>query len=397
MTSPQIASVRSLLRAEMPVADEYAYFDHAAVAPLPRSSAEALTAYARQASLTGDLSWLEWSAAVRETRRFAASLIGASTREIALVNSTTQGIGIIAEGFPWKAGDNLVVPANEFPSNLVPWRNLASRGVEVRCVPVPDSGAVTADLLERWLDSRTRIVSLSWVGFVSGFRADVRQIADLAHANGSYLFLDAIQGLGAFPLSVVDSQVDFLAADGHKWMLGPEGAGLLYVREELLERLRPVGIGWNSLASSGFDPNSIELKNDASRYEGGTTNMPGMLAFGASLKLLCDLQQTCHTNENHTDSLAGAILENVDAIAGAVEQLGLEAHYPDSLDQRSGIISISLPGADEVTYQQARGHCAKQGIALSVRGGRLRLGTHAYNNAGDIEKLVTALDSFLNG
>lgn len=371
----------------MPVARRYAYFDHAAVAPLTTQAAAEISSYAQQASLQGDVLWPNWAGKVHELRLQAASLIGASPDEIALVNNTTHGIGLVAEGFPWKSGDNVVVPENEFPSNLLPWRALARRGVELRLVAVDPSGAIDLNRLRQAMDARTRIVSVSWVGFASGYRIDVAEVAEVVHAQGGLFFLDAIQGLGAFPLDVEASQVDFLSADGHKWMLGPEGAGLCYIRRQHLEHLQPLGIGWNSLAAGSFDPASAELKTTAARYEGGSCNMPGMLGFGASLKLL---------NELPGEQVSEAVLSNVHSLADLLQRADFTIEMPSQERHRSGILRIGWgdPPVPESVLMAARKHCSQAGVVLSVRGGRLRASTHAYNNVEDRQRLLESLQSF---
>jgi selenocysteine lyase/cysteine desulfurase len=377
--------VKGVFRSEMPVVREYAYFDHAAVAPLPAAAADRLRKFADQASQSGDKHWLEWSMIVSRLRTAAAQLLGASEREVALVPNTTVGINLVAEGMPWKSGDNLVVPDNEFPSNLLPWKNLGRRGVEVRMLPVPENGEISLDRLVELVDSRTRLVALSWVGFVSGHRLDLYKTAEAVHRRGSLLFVDAIQGLGAFPIDVHDAQIDFLAADGHKWMLGPEGAGLLYIAEKHLAMLEPLMLGWNSLADGGFDPRSTVLKPSAARYEGGSYNMAGLLALEASLELLLRL------GTNRSDSpIASAILENVATIASQLDDKGFESRKPPE-EFRSGILTTTWPGAKLSDLNAARKHCIDQNVILSVRAGRMRIATHAYNNAEDIDRLVAAL------
>ena len=377
--------VKAAFRDEMPVAEEHAYFDHAAVAPLPVGAANRLRRFADQASQSGDKHWLEWSLIVARLRTAVAQLLGARECEVALVPNTTFGINLVAEGFPWKSGDNLVLPDNEFPSNLLPWKNLRRRGVEVRMLPVSENGRISVDRLVELIDSHTRLVALSWVGFVSGYRLDLNEVAEAVHRRGALLFVDAIQGLGAFPINVEDSQIDFLAADGHKWLLGPEGAGLLYIREKHLDLLAPLMLGWNSLADGGFDPRSTILKPNAARYEGGSYNMAGLIALEASLDLLLRL------GTNRPDSpLASAILDNVRTIADQLVEHRLNTHLPAE-GYRSGILAVTWPGASPPNLIAARKHCIEQNVILSVRAGKLRIATHAYNNAEDIDRLVTAL------
>ena len=252
-------------------------------------------------------------------------------------------------------------------------------------LPVPESGEISLDRLVELIDHRTRMVALSWVGFVSGYRLDVAKVAEAVHRRGSLLFVDAIQGLGAFPINVHEAQIDFLAADGHKWMLGPEGAGLLYIAEKHLELIEPLLLGWNSLAEGGFDPRSANLKRGAARYEGGSYNMAGLLAFEASLELLLRLG----TNRANSP-IASAILENVEAIANQLSAHDFDVRVPGE-EFRSGILTVSWPGATLSDLNAARKHCIEKNVILSVRAGRVRIATHAYNNAADFERLISAL------
>lgn len=381
----------SRLRAEMAVCADYAYFDHAAVAPLPKSAANALTEYAAEAAQHGDAKWLEWAAGVEQCRSRAANLLEARVPEVALVGNTTQGIHIVASGLDWQPGDNVVVPGNEFPSNLLPWRALQQLGVEVREVRLPSNEELSVDILREAADSRTRVLALSWVGYASGFRADVAKIVEFAHASGYLVLLDAIQGLGAFPLNVADCGVDFVAADGHKWLLGPEGAGLFYCREEHLDRLAPVGIGWNSLSQGAFDGLPPVLKDSAGRFEGGTMNVPGCLALGESLRVLLE----AGVNQPGMP-VSRAILNNVSRLLEQLSRAGFEVLVPDEDCHRSGIMGITWEAARQQPdlLNQARRHLLRQQIVTSVRAQRLRIATHAYNTECDIERLVTGLSEF---
>ena len=207
-------------RRQMPVTGKWAYLDHAAVSPLPGPARAALAAWAEDAALNGDTSWAAWAGRAEEVRGAAARLIGAQPEEIALARNTTGGITQVAEGFPWQPGDNVVTLADEFPSNQYPWINLADRGVETRRVPI-NEGVVDLDRLAAACDRRTRILAVSWVSYWSGWRSDVDRLAQIAHGCGALLCLDAIQGLGVFPLDVRRTPVDFLAADGHSGCWDP--------------------------------------------------------------------------------------------------------------------------------------------------------------------------------
>jgi selenocysteine lyase/cysteine desulfurase len=366
----------------MPVAGEWAYFDHAAVAPLPRPAADAMIEWAREAAALGGAGWLEWKAVREALRVRAARLVGADTEEIALVRSTTEGINLVAEGFPWQAGDNVVTLADEFPSNLYPWMNQARRGVETRRVQT-DDGRVDLDRLADACDERTRIVSISWIGYASGWRNDIAAVAEIAHRRGALFFLDAIQGLGAFPLDVRCSGVDFFAADGHKWLLGPEGAGLFYIRREHLDRLQPIGVGWNSVAhSSDFTHIELKFKDSAARLEGGSSNMVGFAGLNASLELLISLD-------------IAAIGERIPAITDLACRRLTEAganvaSHRERPEHSSGIVLFDWPGRDP---QAVRRQLFDRKILLSARAGRLRISPHAYCNEADIDRLVTELQA----
>lgn len=366
-------------RSQMPVAQKWAYFDHAAVAPLPVKTQQSIVEWAAQATSEGDTCWPAWHRRVETTRQLAAQLLGADESEVALVHSTTEGIGLVAEGYPWVGGDNVVTLENEFPSNLYPWMNLASRGVETRRVP-PVDGRLDLKALEAACDGRTRIISVSWVGYVSGWRADLDAIAALAKRCGAHLFVDAIQGLGVFPLDVKATPIDFLAADGHKWLLGPEGAGLFYLRREHLDLLRPVGVGWHSVEhASDYSRIELNFKPSAGRYEGGTQNMVGFLGLADSLELLLGLGQ---------QAIGQRLIEITDLACEQLQRAGARISSPREGDHRSGIVSFEMPGKNAL---EVKHRCLAAGVVLSARGGKLRIAPHAYCNEDDIGRLIEAL------
>jgi len=205
----------AIRQAEFPVAERWAYLDHAAVAPIPRRAARAMRAWVDEQEANGYIHWGAWRSEIEVIRERAARLIQADPAEIAFVTSTTIGINFVAEGFPWAEGDNLVTAAEEYPSNLFPWMNLASRGVESRTVRSRDHRLCIEDL-EAAMDDRTRLLAISHVEFASGFRNDLDALGDLCRRRGVALFVDAIQGLGPFPIDVTRTPIDFLAADGHQ-------------------------------------------------------------------------------------------------------------------------------------------------------------------------------------
>ncbi len=375
----------SAFRELMPITKKWAYFDHAAVGPLPQPSADVISQWCTEATNEGDTVWPDWNRSVNETRTTSARLIGADPDEIALVPNTTAGISLVAEGMPWKPGDNIVTLANEFPSNLYPWMHLKERGVETRMVEV-ENGRVDLDRILNACDDRTRIVSCSWIGFASGFRIDLAKFVDAVHARGALFFLDAIQGVGVFPLNVRDVPIDFLAADGHKWMLGPEGAGIFYVRKQHLDLLRPIGVGWYSVVHCfDFSKIKLDLKPAAARYEGGTMNAVGFMALNRSLKLLEQVGLTSRDSK-----IATRIIEITDYACERLRTIGADVLNIREPGHQSGIVSFQLQDRD---LNAVRKQCLDHGIVLSFRNGCLRISPHAYNNEAEVDQLIECLSA----
>lgn len=386
-------------RQQMPVAERWAYFDHAAVAPLSLPAARALADWSNEVTNNGDANWSEWRKRVEPVRKNAAKLLGCQSSEVAFVPNTTSGLSIVAESFPWQAGDNVVLASSEFPANRNSWRCLIPRGVEVRIVE-SDSGSDVCEIdqLLAATDAHTRIVSASWVGFVTGWRHDLDELADACHRRGILLCVDAIQGLGVIPLDLSRTPVDFLAADGHKWMLGPEGAGVMFIRQEHLERLRPTGIGPNSIGFTGSYLGSVADYSDAvagyrvarslqphemfpaaRRFEGGTANAGGILSLGASLELLLSFGIAPIWSR-----LSGI----TDQLRELLTSLNFTIRSSASSDRRSGIVSCEVSDEDR---QRISATAKPAGVVLNFREGLMRFSPHAYTNTEDLERLRSVL------
>ncbi len=379
MSSQSDSDCWAEFRRQMPVTKKWAYFDHAAVAPISGPARSAMMEWADDIAENGDAYWGQWRKRVEEVRKLSARFVRAATSEIALIRNTTEGVNIVAEGIDWREGDNVVFPVTDYPTNRLPWLNLEDRGVEIRQI---GEGSEQFDVseVEAACDQRTRVVAVSWVGYATGWRNDIEAIADIAHKCGGLCFVDAIQGLGTLPLNLGDSSIDFLSADGHKWLLGPEGAGVFFARKGILPHLRPLGLGWNSVQKSGdFTDPSPKLKSTASRYEGGSYNMCGLHGFGASLQFI---------DGYGIDAVSGRLREVTDRLCDKLKGIG--AVIASSRDDMrwSGIVAFELPGKQ---LQPILARCLEAGVVLNLRAGRLRASPHVYTDDDDIDRLVEAL------
>lgn len=368
------------IRTHFPITSKWAFFDHAAVAPIPDTAAAEMARYARVVGENGIAAVQELVAGTNRVRTLAAKLINAPTVEdVVFVPNTTVGIGLIAEGFLWKAGENVVLAAEEYPSNQYPWLNLQSRGVEVRRVPSRGNRVDIADIAAA-MDTKTRVLSASAVQFASGFRADLDTLGELCRSRGVFFFVDAIQALGVFPLDMQRTPIDALAADGHKWMLAPEGAGFAYIRREWVDRLHPIGVGAHSVVRP-FEYSSIDfaLKPHAGRYEGGALNVPGLWALGASLDLLLSAG---------IPNVTARVLELTDYLCERVTAVGCEVFSSRVGNDRSGIVSFTKPGHDQ---KEVMKQCRAAGVVVNCRADRLRTSPHCYNTFEEIDRLVKVL------
>lgn len=367
------------LREQFPVTRRWAFFDHAAVAPISVGAQRALGEWAADIAENGHVNEPRWDRRVEDVRGLVGKLLNADPLDIAFIKNTSEGIGIVAEGLPWQPGDNIVTAAEEYPANIYPWMNLGSRGVQLRQVASKD-GRLWIDDVRHAIDAKTRILSLSHVEFASGFRNDLDQLGALCLEKGVLFLVDAIQGLGALPIDVHKTPIDFLAADGHKWLLGPEGAGIFYMRRELIPQLRPIDIGWNSVVDSrNFSRIHFELKPHAGRYESGTLNVGGISALGASIELLLNIGLPV---------IARRLKELTDYLCDRMRGIGLEVYSRRRGEDWSGIVSVSAKDARTLVKK-----CRANNIVVNHRASRLRISPHCYNTAEEIDRMIEVLRS----
>ena len=373
------------LRREFPITERWAYLNHGAIGPMPRRSADRVAELARTVAETGDRRWPERKDECERVRRRVAELLGARrNHEVAFVGNTSEGLSAVAWGLDWRPGDNVVGPEPEFPSDVYPWMSLEELGVEYRRVPERDGRVAPEDLVAA-MDERTRVVAVSWVQYASGHRLPLEPLAAACRDAGALLVLDAIQGVGALALDVEAAGVDVCALASHKWLLGPEGLGIFYVSDRVVEGLRPTRHGWRSVARAfewgGIDPTPA---TGALRFEAGTLNVYGIHALGASVDLLLELGR---------QPVEGRVLALARRVADGLASRGFalaEAHR--SPGETSGIVAGAHP--DRPAHELTKG-LAERGLAVAHRAGRLRVSPHVYNTEAEIDRLLDALDALL--
>ena len=367
-------------RSLFPSVANQVYLNHAACSPLPTPTIQAAQTLLEEQHLYGCRYSHGWSGLVEQIRKTAARFIGASEDEVALTRNTSHGLLLVANGLPWRAGDNLIVPQEEFTANVYPWLTLRGRGVEVRFAPVRDHRILPEDI-EAQMDARTRLVAISAVQFGSGFRCDLHAIAALCRAHGVLLCVDGIQALGQMPFNVNDPQVDFLSAGGPKWLMAPLGTGIFYCRKPLIERLAPVFMGWRSTTNpDDYYRYDMPWHPTARRFEEATLNIPGLLGLQASMNLLA---------EAGLERIRAHLLRLTDALAEGLKARGYVVTTPmEYPTERSGILCFKHP-----TLKAAEIHerLTAANVVVSLRGEVIRVSPHFYNTPDDIEALLQAL------
>lgn len=370
------------IRAKFPITRHYNFQDHAAIAPLSAPAAEALTGYARELSEAAYLRGTYYRAADR-VRQLAARLINADAGEITFVKNTCEGINYVANGIPWVTGDNVVSPTVEFPANVYPWMALEQRGVALKRVP-EEAGRVPFDKIAAAIDKRTRVVAISAVQWFNGFRIDLTRLGELCKEKGVLLFVDAIQALGVHPIDVKATNIDCLAAGGHKWLTAPQGTGIFYCKRELIGHIKPSTPGYLALKRSfeeevnSFDP--ADLHDDARQFDSGVHNLAGICALGASLDLLLEVG---------IDDIQYRVKQNTDMLVDGLLSKGWRVHSPRTPSEWSGIVTF---GSDKHDVPALRKHLRDEfRIVLACRRGQLRASPHFYNSPEETQQLLDAL------
>ncbi|MFP8879232.1 MAG: aminotransferase class V-fold PLP-dependent enzyme [Myxococcota bacterium] len=368
-------------RSWFPVSDEIVYLNHAGVAPISTRVADALDRYSAEATRYGALHYdAFYDREIERVRARAAALIAATPDEIAFVKNTTEGLGIVANGIDWKRGDEILTCDLEYPSNVYPWWNLRDRGVETAMLAGRD-GRLPLEVVETALRSpRVRMLAISSVEFGSGAHNDLLALGELCRDRGVLFCVDAIQSLGCFPIDVEAMGIDFLSADGHKWLLSVEGCGIFYCAASVLEMVKPRIVGWRSVTDNqDFDTYHTDLQPSAGRFEEGTPNTPGIFALGAAIDLLLELG---------VPAIGERVLELTDRLVDGLHERGAELRSPRGPNEGSGIVSFTMPDCAPVDTLR---RLDAAGISAAVRRGGVRVSPHFYNTEAEIDRLIGAL------
>lgn len=362
-------------RADFPVTKSLIYLNHAAVAPVSRAAATAMRWLATDAEEFGSLHYDKWMACYDGLRVEAAKMLNSEPGEIALVKNTSEGIATVALGLDWRPGDRIVAFHDEFPANQYPWIRLAARGVEITWLR-PEAPLEEIDRAAKG----ARLLAISYVQFLSGYRCDLEAIGEICARHNVFFFVDAIQGLGAFPFDVRKARVHAAAADGHKWLTGPEGCGILYIQRDRQDEIEPVEFGWtNAAAHADYASRDMTLRADAGRYEPGTLNTIGCFGLEASFKFL---------NAVGVENIAPVVQALGDQVAAGAVAKGYELLSPRTAGTGAGIVSIRKEGLDpRLLWRDLKA----KGIITAPRAGWLRVSPHFYVSPAEIETFLEAL------
>ncbi len=377
---------KDLILTEFPQLSHIVYLNHAGVAPWPTRTATAIKDFADENVYQGPINYKYWIAVESTLRKQLQQLLNApSSEDIALLKNTSEGLSMIASGLDWNAGDNIVSTNQEFPSNRIVWEALQERGVALRQADL-SSAESPEDALFALVDERTRMIAISSVQYATGLRMDLAQIGKFCQENGLLFCIDAIQSLGAFPLDVQAINADFVVADGHKWLLGPEGLAVFYVRKGVRHRLRPSQYGWHMVEHQGdYDRLEWEIATSARRYECGSPNMLGIHGLSASLSLLleCGIVNISRSIINNTSYLINnlEIIDNITIISNT---------QPERL---SGIVTFQHNNISSAALHQK---LLQKNVICALRAGAIRFSPHFYTIHTQLDRAIECLLEVVN-
>lgn len=364
------------IRDQYPVTQSAIYFNHAAAGPISLKVKEAMAAVTEDQARFGVIHHSDWVQRYGRVRGQLARLVGSAPEHISFSQNTSHGLSIAANGLSFASGDNVVVPAVEFPSNYYPWLNLEQHGVEMRRVPAP-LGYATASDIANLIDRRTRLVAVSFVQFSNGYRYDLAAISEICAKHNVLLVVDGTQGVGALVLDV--DGIDVLAVSAHKWMLGPLGIGFVHFSDKAMEALHPATVGWLSVEKPFAFDYEMKLSTDASRFEPGTENAAGLCGLGGTLDLMEELTPKW---------IESRVLSLTDYLCEGLARKGYEVTSARNGRQRSGIIVFRSP---RYNPQDLLTRLTEAAVQCSARGGGIRFSPHYYNNEAEVDAALEVL------
>ena len=373
----------TLITKEFPQREGLIYLNHAGVGPWPRRTAEAIKRFADENVIQGPVEYPLWLGVEKELRDQLRQLLNApSADDIALLKNTSEGLSVVAYGLPWQRGDNIVISEQEFPSNRIVWESLQDQGVEVRQAALNREN-IPEDAIYKCVDGRTRLIAISSVQYATGLRMDLKSLGNYCHEHDILFCVDAIQSLGAFTMDVQNIHADFVVADGHKWMLGPEGVAVFYCRPEIRERLKLRQFGWHMVEHHGdYDSKEWQIAKSARRFECGSPNMLGIHGLQASLSLLLEIGI-----ETISQRLTRIVQRFVNGISSN-DQLTLIS--PQEPERHSGIIAFRDQRYDPARLVQ---QLSNKNVYCAVRGGAVRFSPHFYLGDDQIAVVLNYLCS----
>lgn len=369
------------LRELFPITQSFNYLNHAAVSPPPTPTIAAVESQLRDVNANGSLHYREWVATKERARHLVATMFGARPEQLAFLRNTSDGLSSVANGLRWQSGDNLVTFSKEFPSNVYPWRRLRdTQGVEIRVCEERD-GRIDLNELISLIDERTRVVAISHVQYASGFRADLERIGQAVRRHDALLVVDIIQSLGVVPIDVESELIDVAAAAGHKWLLTPEGIGLLYLSDRARERIEPTLVGWVSVINpEDYNNFEQEWNKGALAWESGTA--PSALFYGleSSLRLL---------TETGVTRIEKYLEELTNHLCARLAKSDYEVVSSRAPGEKSQIVCIRHK--EGLSPMALYAHLKERHIVTAPRGDRLRISPHLYNTAEEIDALIDCL------
>lgn len=360
------------------------HLNHAAVGPWPLATRDAVCAFAEENARIGSQHYTHWIKIENHLRQQLANLIHASSSdEIAILKNTSEGLSIIAQGLPWKAGDNVVIPADEFPSNRIVWQALAKREVETRLVDISDPLSAEQNLIDA-MDRRTRLLSCSSVQYASGLRLNLQHLGEICNQRRIFFCIDAIQSLGAITFDVDTFAADAVVADGHKWLCAPEGTALFYCRREVMDQLQLSQYGWHMVQNPlDFEQTNWQVADTAQRFECGSPNMTGIVALNSSLNILFEVG---------LENIEQQVLANSRYLFDVFNTMNnIEVLTCQLTNRYAGIVTFRCKDVDNNHLYQ---YLQEKGVICALRGGGIRFSPHFYTDRLHITKAIEYISNF---